>query len=81
MLAIMIALFVVPDNLQIVIIRYFFTYYISLFRSQNLNIKKQNEMTDFIFPSMRVFILRKLKTLDIKVFVKSVSLMLLSNRV
>ena len=43
--------------------------------------KKQNEMIDFIFPSMRVFILRKLKTLDIKVFVKSGSLMLLSNRV
>ena len=81
MLAIMIALFVVPDNLQIVIIRYFFTYYISLFRSQNLNIKKQNEMTDFIFPSMRVFILQKPRTPDIKVFVKSGSLMLLSNKV
>lgn len=44
-------------------------------------LKKQNEITDFIFPSMRVFILQKLKTLDIKVFVKSGSLMLLSNRV
>lgn len=44
-------------------------------------LKKKNEMTDFIFPSMRVFILRKLRTLDIKVFVKSGSLMLLSNRV
>ena len=45
MLAIMIALFVVPDNPQIVIIRYFFTYHISLFRNQNLNILKspQNE--------------------------------------
>ena len=41
MLTIMIALFVVSDNLQIVIIRYFFAYYISLFRNQNLNIKKK----------------------------------------
>lgn len=33
-------------------------------------LKKQNEMTDFIFPSMRVFILQKPRTPDIKVFGK-----------
>ena len=44
-------------------------------------LKKQNEITDFIFPSMRVFILQKPRTLDIKVFVKSGSLMLGSSTV
>lgn len=38
MLAITIVLFVVPHNQQIVTIRQFFTYRISLFRNQNLNI-------------------------------------------
>ena len=39
MLAITIVLFVVPHNQQIVTIRQFFTYRISLFRNQNLNIQ------------------------------------------
>ena len=41
MLAITIVLFVVPHNQQIVTIRQFFTYRISLFRNQNLNIQKK----------------------------------------
>jgi len=41
MLAITIALFVVPHNQQIVTIRQFFTYRIPLFRNQNLNIQKE----------------------------------------
>ena len=41
MLAITIVLFVVPHNQQIVTIRQFFTYHISLFRNQNLNIQKK----------------------------------------
>ena len=41
MLAITIALFVVPHNQQIVTIRQFFTYRIPLFRNQNLNIEQQ----------------------------------------
>ena len=41
MLAITIVLFVVPHNQQIVTIRQFFTYRISLFRNQNLNIYKK----------------------------------------
>ena len=38
MLAITIVLFVVPHNQQMVTILQFFTYRISLFRNQNLNI-------------------------------------------
>ena len=41
MLAITIVLFVVPHNQQIVTIRQFFTYRISLFRNQNLNIQEK----------------------------------------
>ena len=41
MLAITIVLSVVPHNQQIVTIRQFFTYRISLFRNQNLNIQKE----------------------------------------
>jgi hypothetical protein len=41
MLAITIVLFVVPHNQQFVTIRQFFTYRISLFRNQNLNIQKR----------------------------------------
>lgn len=41
MLAITIALFVVPHNQQIVTIRQFFTYRIPLFRNQNLNIQEK----------------------------------------
>ena len=41
MLAITIVLFVVPHNQQIVTIRQFFTYRISLFRNQNLNKQKE----------------------------------------
>ena len=40
MLAITIVLFVVPHNQQFVTIRQFFTYRITLFRNQNLNIQK-----------------------------------------
>ena len=43
MLAITIVLFVVPHNQQIVTIRQFFTYRISLFRNQNLNIYKKSQ--------------------------------------
>ena len=42
MLAITIALFVVPHNQQIVTIRQFFTYRIPLFRNQNLNIQEKS---------------------------------------
>ena len=45
MLAITIVLFVVPHNQQIVTIRQFFTYRISLFRNQNLNIYKKEDFT------------------------------------
>ncbi|WP_418780915.1 hypothetical protein, partial [Holdemanella porci] len=41
MLAITIVLFVVPHNQQIVTILQFFTYRISLFRNQNLNIEQK----------------------------------------
>ena len=39
-LAITIVVFVIPDNPYLVIFQCYFTYHISLFRSQNLNIKK-----------------------------------------
>ena len=39
-LAITIVVFVIPDNSYLVIFQCYFTYHISLFRSQNLNIKK-----------------------------------------
>ena len=38
MLAISIVLFVVPDNSYLVMFQHYFTYRISLFRNQNLNI-------------------------------------------
>ena len=41
MLAITIVLFVVPDNSYLVIFQYYFTYRISLFRTQNLNIQER----------------------------------------
>ena len=44
MLAISIVLFVVPDNSYLVMFQHYFTYRISLFRNQNLNIQgKYNE--------------------------------------
>ena len=49
MLAITIVLFVVPHNQQIVTIRQFFTYRISLFRNQNLNIQEERILTDSFF--------------------------------
>ena len=48
MLAITIALFVVPHNQQIVTIRQFFTYRIPLFRNQNLNILKKSNNRQLI---------------------------------
>lgn len=45
MLAITIALFVVPHNQQIVTIRQFFTYRIPLFRNQNLNIQESRRQS------------------------------------
>ena len=41
MLAISIVLFVVPDNSYLVMFQHYFTYRISLFRNQNLNILKK----------------------------------------
>ena len=41
MLAISIVLFVVPDNSYLVMFQHYFTYRISLFRNQNLNIQKK----------------------------------------
>ena len=49
MLAITIALFVVPHNQQIVTIRQFFTYRIPLFRNQNLNIQERSELIASFF--------------------------------
>lgn len=49
MLAITIVLFVVPHNQQIVTIRQFFTYRISLFRNQNLNIQESANIIRFHF--------------------------------
>lgn len=42
MLAISIVLFVVPDNSYLVMFQHYFTYRISLFRNQNLNIQKKD---------------------------------------
>ena len=54
MLAITIVLFVVPHNQQIVTIRQFFTYRISLFRNQNLNIlEKEAGLPHVVFHSLR----------------------------
>ena len=41
MLAISIVLFVVPDNSYLVMFQHYFTYRISLFRNQNLNISEK----------------------------------------
>ena len=41
MLAISIVLFVVPDNSYLVMFQHYFTYRISLFRNQNLNIQEK----------------------------------------
>ncbi len=49
MLAITIVLFVVPHNQQIVTIRQFFTYRISLFRNQNLNILNKPKSAAWVF--------------------------------
>ena len=44
-----IVLFVVPDNSYLVIFQYYFTYRISLFRNQNLNIQKKNSSNELSF--------------------------------
>ena len=55
MLAITIALFVVPHNQQIVTIRQFFTYRIPLFRNQNLNISEK-ELSLFYSKFTSIFV-------------------------
>ena len=45
MLAISIVLFGVPDNSYLVMFQHYFTYRISLFRNQNLNIQKKRLST------------------------------------
>ena len=55
MLAITIVLFVVPHNQQIVTIRQFFTYRISLFRNQNLNIYKKTVLRQFNYAFKAAF--------------------------
>ena len=59
MLAITIVLFVVPHNQQIVTIRQFFTYRISLFRNQNLNIQKKLSYDSLIMHLKLLLLLRK----------------------
>lgn len=59
MLAITIVLFVVPHNQQIVTIRQFFTYRISLFRNQNLNIQKKHIALDVLLTAGFVYVLKK----------------------
>ena len=44
-----IVLFVVPDNSYLVIFQYYFTYRISLFRNQNLNIQERSELIASFF--------------------------------
>ena len=55
MLAITIVLFVVPHNQQIVTIRQFFTYHISQFRHQNLNIQKKTVIRQFSYAFKAAF--------------------------
>ena len=55
MLAITIVLFVVPHNQQIVTIRQFFTYRISLFRNQNLNITQKTVLRQFNYAFKAAF--------------------------
>ena len=50
MLAISIVLFVVPDNSYLVMFQHYFTYRISLFRNQNLNIQEKT------FPTKKPFL-------------------------
>ena len=45
MLAISIVLFVVPDNSYLVMFQHYFTYRISLFRNQNLNIQESRRQS------------------------------------
>ena len=53
MLAISIVLFVVPDNSYLVMFQHYFTYRISLFRNQNLNIlKKTRNIRVYIQPKL-----------------------------
>lgn len=56
MLAITIVLFVVPHNQQIVTIQQFFTYRISLFRNQNLNIQKKTSFEIYATNSFKASI-------------------------
>lgn len=59
MLAIMIALFVVPDNSHLVIFQHYFTYRISLFRNQNINIQKKLSYDSLIMHLKLLLLLRK----------------------
>ena len=68
MLAITIVLFVVPHNQQFVTIRQFFTYRISLFRNQNLNIQKKQNI--FVFSQFIKFFY-KLRTRRTIIFFKN----------
>ena len=65
MLAITIVLFVVPHNQQIVTIRQFFTYRISLFRNQNLNIQEKKTHRSEPLLKLRFRILTKNKITNI----------------
>ena len=65
MLAITIALFVVPHNQQIVTIRQFFTYRIPLFRNQNLNIQEKKTHRSEPLLKLRFRILTKNKITNI----------------
>ena len=55
----MIALFVVPDNSHLVIFQHYFTYRISLFRNQNINIQKKLSYDSLIMHLKLLLLLRK----------------------
>lgn len=55
MLAISIVLFVVPDNSHLVIFQHYFTYRISLFRNQSLNIQKKTVLRQFNYAFKAAF--------------------------
>lgn len=58
MLAISIVLFVVPDNSYLVIFQCYFTYRISLFRNQNLNIFKKSQNMLYIKHFQHLFFIQ-----------------------
>ena len=55
MLAISIVLFVVPDNSYLVMFQHYFTYRISLFRNQNLNIVQKGAKP--LSPNIKIIVL------------------------